>query len=168
MEPQVEPMTPLEKVQWMLDQHGWGVEPVPAAHEPPPPRPGYSYTFGLEALVGHPEIVIFGLAPVAARGLLGLAVDHLRLGGHIPEGEPFVGLLAGSLRAVLVPVERAQHQGLFPTLPLIYGDQPWRVTQFVWPDRNGSLPWEEGWPEQLRLVQPVLGRNGPDLALSDR
>ena len=157
MEYHVEPMTPMEKVEWMLDHDGWGVEPVAPVHDPAAPRAGYSYTFGLEALVGHAELVVFGLAPAAARGLLGLAVDHLRAGGSIPDGQPFTGLLNGDLRAVLVPIDRAGHGHLFPTLARLYGDQPWRVTQFVWPGRNGALPWEDGWPHELRLAQPVLG-----------
>ena len=57
---------------------------------------------------------------------------------------------------MLLPVDRDRHGDLFPTLGLVYGDQPWRVTQFVWPDRGGALPWEEGWPHELRLAQPVL------------
>ena len=91
-EPTYEPMEHEEKLAWMLYNHGWGIEPVaPSSQEDL--RAAYSYTFGLESLVGHPELVIFGLAPVAARGLLDLIVNHLRLGGTIPVGEIFTGLL---------------------------------------------------------------------------
>ena len=57
-EPTYEPMEHEEKLAWMLETHGWGIEPV-APSDQKDLRPAYSYTFGLEALVGHPEIVIF-------------------------------------------------------------------------------------------------------------
>ncbi|MDG2112570.1 MAG: DUF4262 domain-containing protein [Actinomycetota bacterium] len=151
-----EPMEHMEKLEWMLENRGWGVEPVPPV-EGDEPRAGYSYTFGLEALCGQPEVVLFGLAPAAAGGLLELIVGHLEAGGELPVGQPFNGLLDNGLVSALLEVERGDHGHLFPTLSRIYADQPWRVRQFVWPDRSGALPWDQGWPEQLRLAQPVIG-----------
>ncbi len=151
-----EPMEHMEKLEWMLETHGWGVEPVQPV-EGAEPRPAYSYTFGLEALCGQPELVLFGLAPAAARGLLDLIVGHLRADGELPVGQLFNGLLDNELISALLDVDRDEHGHLFPTLPKIYGDQQWRVRQFVWPDRSGALPWDAGWPEKLRLAQPVVG-----------
>ena len=155
-DPAYEPMEHEEKLAGMLDTHGWGIEPVaPSSQEHL--RAAYSYTFGLEALVGHPELVIFGLAPVAARGLLDLIVNHLRLGGTIPIGEVFTGLLDNEQKSVLLDIEVAEFADYFPTLNLIYGDQPWRICQFVWPDRTAAFPWDQNWPEQLRYAQPIIG-----------
>jgi hypothetical protein len=153
---QYEPMEHMEKLQWMLDTNGWGVEPVPATTDPHP-RAGYSYTFGLEAMIGHPELVVFGLAPAAARGILELVVNHLKAGGQLPVSQEFVGMLDNDLRSALMEVDRAQHSDLFGTLPMIYGEQDWRVRQFVWPHRNGAMPWDADYPEELRLTQPVIG-----------
>ena len=155
-EPTYEPMEHEEKLAWMLETHGWGIEPV-APSDQKDLRPAYSYTFGLEALVGHPEIVIFGLAPVAARGLLDLIVNHLRLGGTLPIGEPFTGLLDSDQLSVLLNIDVDQFEEYFPTLNQIYGDQEWRVCQFLWPHRDGAFPWDEAWPEELRYAQPVVG-----------
>lgn len=153
---QYEPMEHREKLAWMIETHGYGVEPVPPVEEPEP-RAGYSYTFGLEAHLGHPEIVIFGLAPIAARGLIDMVVGFLRQGGELPVGQQFTGLLDNDLRSAVLDVDRDVHGGRFPALPIVYGDQPWRMRQLVWPDRNGALPWEDGWPHALRYAQPVIG-----------
>ena len=68
-EPTYEPMEHEEKLAWMLENHGWGIEPVgPSDQEGL--RAAYSYTFGLESLVGHPELVIFGLAPMVKISLI--------------------------------------------------------------------------------------------------
>ncbi len=153
---QYEPMDHSEKIEWMLETNGWFVEPVRAADDPVDPFPTYSYSVGLEAFVGHAEIVVFGLAAAAARGLLELAVEQLVAGVELPLDQPFVGLLDNDLRAMLVTVDRSAHGSLFPTPPLVYGDQPWRMCQLIWPHRNGAFPWEDGWPHELRLAQPVL------------
>ncbi|HEC08800.1 MAG TPA: DUF4262 domain-containing protein [Acidimicrobiales bacterium] len=151
-----EPMEHMDKIHWLIENRGWAVEPVRPDPSSEPPRPSYSYTLGLEALIGHPEIVIMGLAPVAASGLLDLVVANLRAGVQIPRGRPFVGLLDHDLRAVLTDVSPETHGWMFPTLGEIYGDQPWRMTQFVWPDRSGAFPWEPEWPAAMVHTQPVL------------
>jgi len=153
---QYEPMEHSEKIQWMLETSGWFVEPVRAADHVTQPFPTYSYTVGLEALVGHPEIAIFGLSAVASRGLLEMTVEQLKAGVQLPVDQPFVGLLDNQLRSMLVSVDLEVHGSRFPTPPAVYGDQPWRMTQLVWPHSNGAFPWEETWPHEMRLLQPVL------------
>ena len=41
-----------EKLAWMLETHGWGIEPV-APSDQKDLRPAYSYTFGLERSEEH-------------------------------------------------------------------------------------------------------------------
>jgi hypothetical protein len=38
-----------EKIEWMIDTHGWATEPVAARTDLQPPRAGYVYT------IGYPE-----------------------------------------------------------------------------------------------------------------
>lgn len=151
-----DPMTHREKIDWMLETNGFGIEPVRAVDDPRGPFPTYSYTFGLEALIGHPEICIVGLSAVASRGLLDMTVNLLRQGVELPFDQPFVGLLDNELRSMLVSVDVTKHAERFVTPPIIYGDQPWRMVQLVWPDRTGVFPWEDGWPHEMRLTQPLL------------
>ena len=55
-----------EKIEWMIETNGWALEPVAPDAEHDPPTPGYAYSMGLPEAVGFPEVVVFGLAPVAA------------------------------------------------------------------------------------------------------
>src|SRR6478672_3536784 len=126
-----------DKVAWMVEQHGWAFEPVPAHPELDPPIPGYGYSIGFEAAFAFPELVVFGLTPVATRGLLGLVVDLLRGGTEIPIGALFTGLFA---------VADDWYEG-----------EDYRLAQLAWPDRNGWLPWESGFDHRLLLAQPVVG-----------
>ncbi|MEZ5320962.1 MAG: DUF4262 domain-containing protein [Microthrixaceae bacterium] len=143
-----------DKIAWVVEENGWCAEPVAPSDEPP--RPGYTYTIGFERGFGHPEVVIFGLQPVAARGLLELMATQLDAGGTLPVGV-FDGLLDNGLRCALLPVDRDEHPAMFGGADAFYGESGYRVMQFVWPDRDGHLPWEDGFDFRLLLAQPVIG-----------
>jgi len=151
-----EPMTHAEKIQWMLDERGWGAVPVRPADSAAPGGAGYTHTFGLEAAYGRPEIVVCGLQPAQARGLLDLVVAQYQAGIELPSGVAFVGLLDNDLPAVLLDLDPEDSAHLVPTIVSVSGDQPWRLQQFVWPDPSGALPWDESCPEGIRIAQPIL------------
>ena len=52
-----------EKIEWMVETHGWAMEPVAANYEVDPPLAGYVYTIGYPEAFGFPEVVVFGLTP---------------------------------------------------------------------------------------------------------
>ncbi|HPB44457.1 MAG: DUF4262 domain-containing protein [Microthrixaceae bacterium] len=146
-------MEHLDKISWVIETNGWCAEPVAASADPP--APGYTYTIGFEPSYGASEVVIFGLQPVAARGLLELIHAQISNGLTIPDGI-FVGLLDNDLRAAMLPLDLDEVADLFPDATALLGADGYRMSQFVWPDRNGLLPWEDGYDERLRLAQPVL------------
>jgi hypothetical protein len=148
-------MSQADKIAWVVENQGWCAEPVEAVEDPP--HPPYTYTIGFESSFQRPEAVIFGLRPVAARGLLGLLADQYAAGLELPTGS-FVGLLDNDLPAALLPVDLATWGELFGGAATWYGpDAEFRMWQFLWPDRSGRLPWDDGFEERLRLAQPVIG-----------
>ncbi len=146
-----------EKIEWMIETNGWALEPVAPRLDVVPPAPGYAYTVGVPDLAGFPELVVFGLAPVAANGLLGLVTDALRGGTEIPIGVELVGLLDNDLRCCLAPVDPATHAERFPTLAAWYRGATPAVVQLLYPDRNGFMPYEVGFDQRMRFAQPVIG-----------
>ena len=144
-----------DKIAWVVETNGWCAEPVAAMEDPP--TPGYTYTIGFESSYDHPEVVIFGLQPVMARGLIEMLAVHIDAGGVIPDGM-FVGLLDNDLPAAMLPVDMEEHAALFAGATRFHGRDDYRVCQFVWPDRNGKMPWDEGYDNRLRLAQPVIGQ----------
>ncbi len=145
----------LEKIEWMIETSGWAIEPVAPDPETDPPRPAYEYTIGLTELTGFPEIAVFGLTPVAARGLFGLVVDMLQGGTEIPLGTELVGLFDNDLRCVFAPVDLEAWGAWFAT-GLSWHKGGFDLVQLLWPDRNGFLPTEAGYAQHLRLAQPIL------------
>jgi len=146
-----------DKIEWMIETAGWALEPVSPDYSSEPPRPGYSYSIGFPQAFNFPEVVIFGLTPVAIRGLLDLIVDQLRGGVEIPIGTPLVGLLDNDLRCIFAEVDLAVHGNLFQTAERWHQGRDFRMVQLAWPDRSGWLPYESGFDTGLRLAQPMLG-----------
>jgi len=147
-----------EKIEWMIETEGWALEPVGARPELDPPMPGFAYSIGLPGHVGFADIVVFGLTPVAARGLIGLVVDLLRDGTEIPVGAVLVGLLDNDLRCRFAPIDLDEWGGLFATASAWYRGEPFDVVQLLYPDRSDVLPYEPGYDHRMRFAQPVIGQ----------
>ena len=146
-----------DKIAWMIETKGWAIEPVAPRPDADPPMPGYAYTIGLESTFGFPEVVLFGLTPVAASGLAELLVGFIADGVEIPLGQIFTGLLDNDLRCALLPLERETYAELFAAANDWHKGSEYRVVQLAWPDRNGWLPWESGFEHRLLFAQPVVG-----------
>ena len=149
-----------EKIEWMIETDGWALEPVSPRADTDPPVPAYAYTIGLPALLGFPEVVVFGLAPVTSRGLIGLVVDAVRGGTEIPFEVELVGLLENDLRCAFAPVDVETHGDSFDTARSWYRGEPYPMVQMIYPDRNGFMPYETGYEQRMRLAQPVIGTFG--------
>jgi hypothetical protein len=145
-----------EKIEWMIETDGYAVEPVPADVSVEPPRAGYTYTIGFPDHAQFPDVVVFGLRPVAAKGLLGLVADVRRGGAEIPLDVELVGLLDNDLRCRFATVDVLRWGELFTTAASWYRGESFEVVQLVYPDRNGFLPDEVGFDQRMRLAQPLL------------
>ncbi len=146
-----------EKIEWMIETNGWALEPVAANPEADPPTPAYAYSIGLPEAVGFSDVVVFGLAPVAANGLITLVADACRGGTEIPLGVELVGLLDNELRCLFAPVDASVHRDTFATACAWYRGVPEEMVQMMYPDRNGFMPYETGFDQRLRRAQPVIG-----------
>lgn len=155
-------MSALDKIDWMIESDGWALESVVADPATDPPSPAYAYTIGLPAAVGFQEIAVFGLTPVAAKGLLSLVVDALRGGTEIPLGIELVGLLDNELRCLFAPIDTDRWAPMFQTAAAWYRGQPFEMVQFAYPDRHGFMPYELGFDQRLRFAQPVIGHIAVD------
>jgi hypothetical protein len=146
-----------EKIEWMIETNGWALEPVAAVPDSVPPMPGYAYTIGLNESFSFPDIVIFGLAPVAVKGLIDLVIEQVTSGVEIPRDVPLVGLLDNELRCVFSTVDVVASAHLFTTGVKWNRGKVGDMLQLVWPDRNGWLPFESGFDASMRLAQPAIG-----------
>ena len=117
-----------------------------------PPRPPYGYTIGLQQAYGFPEVVVFGMTPANARGMVGLVADLLASGVVPPVGPPFLGLLDNELRCALLPVDVEANAEHFEAAAEWFGRDEFRVVQIAWPIATDWLPWEKGFEARLRFA----------------
>jgi len=146
-----------DKIEWMIETDGFAVEPVPMDLESDPPRAGYTYTIGLPAHVGFPEVVVFGLKPAQARNLLVLVRNMCQAGTEIPLDAEVVGMLDHDLRCRFATVDLDEWGALFTTAVAWYRGEPFELVQLVYPDPNGFLPYEPGFDQHRIHSQPVIG-----------
>lgn len=154
---QFDDMGALDKIDWMIESVGWALEAVLPRSDTDPPTPAYAYTIGVPALVGFPDVALFGLTPADAKGLLELVVDACRGGTEIPIGVEVVGLLGNELRCCFAPVDLEVHGAYFETATTWYRGEVFAVVQMLYPDRQGWMPYEQGFEQRLRFAQPVIG-----------
>ena len=152
-----EALDALDKIEWMIESTGWALEAVPARPDVVAPDPAYAYSIGLPAAVGFPEVAVFGLTPVAAKGLVTLVADARRGGTEIPLGVELVGLLDNELRCIFAPIDLDTWGPLFDTATSWYRGATFEMVQMLFPDRNGWMPYESGYDERLQIAHPVIG-----------
>ena len=150
-------MSEIEKIEWMIETHGWALEPIAADPATEPPTPACAYSIGFRASVDFPDVAVFGLSPVAANGLVTLVADARRGGTEIPIGVEVVGLLDNDLRCRFAPIDPDEAAARFATAAAWFRGAPLDMVQLMYPDRNGFLPYESGFDHRLRFAQPVVG-----------
>ena len=149
-----------EKIEWMVEQRGWALEPVAAQVDSVPPVPGYAYTVGFPERYGFPEVVVFGLTPVAANGLLELVASMLEGGTEIPVDVELVGLFDNELRCRFAAIAGDDARQMLPTAVAWRRGAAFDAVQLLWPDRNGFLPTEPGFDQRMVAAQPVVAISG--------
>lgn len=149
-------MDDLDKIEWMIESTGWALESVAADVETEPPTPGYTYSIGFPGAVGFADVVVFGLAPAAAKGLLTLVADACRGGTQIPIGVEVVGLLDNDLRCMFAPVDLDGWGPYFTTAVAWHQGAAFEIVQLIYPDPNGFMPYEPGFDQRMAFAQPVI------------
>jgi hypothetical protein len=112
---------------------------------------GWTYTIGLFERRGHPEILVSGLPPDTAQGILNSCAGQVGSGLDARDGS-------------LDPLALSNFPCAFRPIPVIddnhfawgirhYGHRAFEAIQLVWSDADGRLPWEPLWnpepPQEL-------------------
>jgi Domain of unknown function (DUF4262) len=144
-----------ERVASDVRQYGCHIIQVLAESGEPP----FSYSIGLFLNFAHPEIVVFGLPAAEGAQMINNVRDLVAEGRIFREGSTSDDVLDGyQVTFLAVPHEKYQdHLGF--ALWFYFSLQPelFPCLQLVWPDKKGLMPWQAGFDETLRPIQPLLG-----------
>lgn len=113
------------------------------------------------ATLGHPEIIMFGLAPRLMATVINDAGRQIRAGRNFAELGLFEDLLDGHA-CKFVPVQISWHE-VFLGYAMWHRRYVGRIgtleaIQCLWPDRAGRFPGEDGCVDAVLSRQPLLDR----------
>ncbi len=148
------PASPEEEIAADVKKHGWSAANV-RDHEPP-----FLYSIGLMHTVKHPELIVFGLEPGVAHGLISHLVGEIRAGSRFDDAGVSTFDLRGKTIAVgLRRVHPTQHP-LYLGYAMGYCREVMLpgldAVQVFWPDRNGKFPFDPGCELAVYQRQPRL------------
>jgi hypothetical protein len=120
--------------------------------------PQFSYTTGLYKSYAHPELIVFGLPPARAAGLLSDIALKAREGTPFNLSEPTDKLLV-DCDVLFVEVPRSTFAEYCLLAMRYYGEEEFPVFQVVWPSAfDGCYPWDSDADPEFVAIQPVLGK----------
>lgn len=150
------------RIAWIKRQHGrdidrcgWSGVYVGDYHS----APSWAYTVGFDETLNHPEMIAFDLPKASANGLFSSSFEAIRSGELVIEDgqqAPFT-----DTRCVwrkVYPDHVAEWLTLACMRRFARTGMPVGVEayQLVLSDAAGLLPWDEGYDERLRHLQPAL------------
>lgn len=137
-----------------IDAGRWAVTGVYGDELGPP----FAYTTGLTEF-SRPELVIYGLEPEQACGILNRTAELLIGDEHLFDASRLTGILRSPYQLTSLP---ALDTDELTVTRLLYGPNVPAV-QLIWPDTRGRFPWEAGY-SVAREAQPLSGIPHPDAA----
>ncbi len=137
-------------------KHGWHA----CCIEPDAEGPGLNYSIGLIETENHPEIIIFGLDRRLTHDIMWGMVHDIRAGRRFDRPGRYEDLIDQYACAVR-PVHESQHP---PFLGYAMWYMRWigrmgelEAVQLFWPSKcDGLFPWEDGCPQPVIDLQPLL------------
>jgi hypothetical protein len=135
------------------EEHGWFVNMIMGDSD----RPGFAYSFGLYQEFQHPEIIVFGLDSEIMHDIINNAGDEIRKGARYCAGDVTGELLEG-YNCAFRGVNALQYRETCSWAFWFYGNLDFPVLQLFWPDKRGRFPWDEGFTESMRELQPDLSQ----------
>lgn len=132
-----------------IERVGWMPQGVFPTVDDPPTTPSFTYTIGLTKTFDHPELIIYGVAPERAHGILACAVELIEAGTRFAPGECYGKILKDQD----VLAREVQAPGYPLNIARAYYGADVSAIQLVWPDAHGVFPLEEGFDPELNGLQ---------------
>ena len=138
----------------IIDEHGWHVMCVGGDAE----SPSFTYSTGIFALTGRPELIVFGLPMEVAHSVVNEYANRLRQGETILVGDFYQNFLEGHPVTFMAVEDEDSIKQHATWTDWFYDRRPFPLLQLVYPDsRSGAFPWQPGYRDEWRWHQPLLG-----------
>ena len=138
-----------------IKQHGW--MHTNALDEDD--KPGFSFTTGFAASIGHPELIIFKVDKKVAHDIFWLLYRCAENGKPVPRARRVGGILPND-DAYIFTVARRHYPNYLGWSRWFYRGDDFECLQVVWPDEAGVFPWEDGFDPKYANAQVDLSERG--------
>lgn len=128
----------VEEARSLIATYGWAVQHVPGGASQPP----FTYTIGLKATHGHPELFVAGLPDEIAARIVNEVGERIRDGATFAAYGRYGGILT-AYDVIMLPIPEASTRDEFVLARRLYPDLTFDALQIAWPDADGRFPWEE-------------------------
>ena len=135
------------------EQHGWFVNSIAEDAD----GPAFAYSFGLYEEFGHPEIIIFGLPEATMQQLINDVGRKVQSGVKYFAGDRTSELIE-DYTCAFGAVNSLQYRKTCTWTVWFYEGDSFPALQLFWPDKQGKFPWDSGFREQPRDLQPDLSQ----------
>lgn len=122
-------------------------------------KPGFSFTTGFQATIGHPEILVFKVDKTVANKYFSLLYRCAQNGKPVPRAVRTVGMLPND-DAFVFPVAKRHYANYLGWSRWFYRGDDFDCLQVVWPDEAGVFPWEDGFDCKYANAQIDLTERG--------
>jgi hypothetical protein len=120
--------------------------------------PGFVYSIGLWTFHRVPELIIVGAPRRHGVELVTRYAELVKSGKRFRPGGPYQDFLPG-VGVMLELVAPSRYRQWFARAFHFYPSGDFPAYQLLWPDRDGTWPWDENWPAHV-VPQPVLTASG--------
>jgi hypothetical protein len=149
------------RVQADISVHGWHVVKIEGDEYVPP----WAHTIGFGDSFGHPEVLVAGMAVEQLHTLLNRIGDLLRAGNRF-EADQQVHSILEVFPCAFKRVDARWHQAFAGNAAWHHRDTGLALLQCFWPDPEGRFPWDSGYPDDLKPLQPLLYEAAAERALA--
>ncbi|ODP36532.1 hypothetical protein BFL28_05360 [Sphingomonas turrisvirgatae] len=138
-----------------IRQHGWMQTHALDEDE----KPGFCFTTGCVATIGHPEMLVFKVDERVANQIFWVLYRWARNGKRVPRAVRIGGILPEDDAYVFTVATRHYAKYLGWSRWFYRGDD-FVCLQIVWPDEAGVFPWEDGFDRNYINAQVDLTERG--------
>ena len=121
--------------------------------------PGFCFTTGFQASIGHPELICFKIDREVANEIFWLLYRCARNGKPVPRSVRTAGVLRHD-EAYVFPVAKRHYAAYLGWSRWFYRGDDFDCLQIVWPDEAGVFPWEDGFDARYADAQVDLTERG--------
>jgi hypothetical protein len=130
-----------------IAREGWAMAGVGTGHA----AVTFVYTVGLQKSFAHPDLIMFGIAPTEAEGVIDVIAQRVKAGEPAHEGV----MILGAAEVPLMP-RWADAERIRLLVPAQLARGRYSYLQIVWPDPKGRFPWEARFDKRRLRSQSYL------------